>query len=81
VAYPGLAFGGFFRKETGEIVNSAGFLAEFEDTFINDTEAGGIVTTVLESSQAFEDDILGGFPANVANNATHSVFLSEVARR
>ncbi len=70
-----VAFGGLFGKEGGQIIDAAGLLAELELLIINDAETGGIVTAVLEPAQAFEDDVLGGFPANVADDATHGAFL------
>jgi hypothetical protein len=75
MADAGLAFGGLFHENPGEIVDAAGFLSEFESAFSNDTEAGRVVPAILQSAQAFEDDGLGGLPANVADNATHSTFL------
>ncbi len=65
------AFGGLFGKDGGQIVDATGLLAELELLVINDAEAGGIVTAVFEPAQAFEDDVLGGLPANVADDATH----------
>jgi hypothetical protein len=81
VANPDITFGGLFGDDGGQIVDAAGLFAEFEWFVIDDAEAGGIVATVFEPAQAFEDDVLGGFPANVADDATHSMSLSEVAQR
>jgi hypothetical protein len=75
VADADIAFGGLFGEDGGQIIDAAGLLAEFELLIINDAKAGGIVTAVLEPAQAFEDDVLGGLPANVGDDATHRAFL------
>ena len=63
--------GGLFGQDAGEIVDTAGFLAEFEFAGVQDAEAGGVVAAIFETAKAFEDDVLGGFLADVADDATH----------
>ncbi len=49
---------------------------------MDDTEARGIIAAVFQPAEAFENDVLGGFLADVADDATHAArSLSEVAQR
>jgi hypothetical protein len=74
MADAGVALGGMLAQECGQIVDAAGFLAQVKLIVVQDAKAGGIVTTIFQTTQAFEDNAGGGLGANVANDATHSMF-------
>ena len=75
VANAGVALGRLLGEEGGEIVDAAALFAELEFSIVHEAETGGVVATVFETAESFEDDGLSGPLANVANDATHGVFL------
>jgi hypothetical protein len=77
----GKAGGGLFTEETGEFVNATGLLAELELSLVERAEAGRVVAAIFEPAEAFDEDGLGRFFADVADNATHDIQFSEAALR
>jgi hypothetical protein len=80
VADANAAFGRLLAQDASQVVDTTSLLAEFEGALIEDADAGGIVTAVFQTTESLEKNVLGGFTADVADDATHVSPHVEVAR-